>query len=111
VGRRPKAAARRINDRGKAPAQAAAVFSANRFTPSIISMVCLSTGSAIAPASVEADFIKLETVVPEQMVESVVAAIARAAHTGRDGDGIVFVVPVEQFVRIRDISGADSRAL
>ncbi|HZS59291.1 MAG TPA: P-II family nitrogen regulator [Gemmatimonadaceae bacterium] len=69
------------------------------------------SGSATAPASVEADFIKLETVVPEEIVETVVVTIARAAHTGRDGDGIVFVVPVDQFVRIRDISGADSRAL
>ena len=57
---------------------------------------------------IESDFMKLETIVPAALVERVVAAIGRAGHTGRAGDGIVFVVPVEQCVRIRDIGGADS---
>ncbi|MEQ1871794.1 MAG: P-II family nitrogen regulator, partial [Vicinamibacterales bacterium] len=51
-------------------------------------------GQAGEAASVESDFMKLETVVPSELADVVVAAIARAAHTGRDGDGIVFVVPV-----------------
>ena len=58
---------------------------------------------------VEADFVKLEALVPTALVDRVVAAIAQAGHTGRAGDGIVFVVPVEDFVRIRDVRGTDGR--
>ena len=45
--------------------------------------------------------IKLEVVVNEQMVEEVVAAISQSAHTGRIGDGKIFVIPVEEAIRIR----------
>lgn len=58
--------------------------------------------------NIEADFVKLETVVPSELVERVVAAIAQSSFTGRPGDGIVFVVPVEDFLRIRDVRRAES---
>ncbi len=45
--------------------------------------------------------IKVESVVPSDVVDSVVEAIVGAARTGRVGDGRVFVYPVEQSVRIR----------
>ena len=45
--------------------------------------------------------VKLEIVVPDDLVERVVEAIANAAQTGRIGDGKIFVVPVERAVRIR----------
>jgi nitrogen regulatory protein PII len=45
--------------------------------------------------------IKLETVVPDEMLESAVAAIEEAARTGEIGDGKVFVTPVERAIRIR----------
>jgi nitrogen regulatory protein P-II 1 len=45
--------------------------------------------------------LKVESVVPEQMVEQAVEAIAAAARTGEIGDGRVFVHPVEQALRIR----------
>jgi len=45
--------------------------------------------------------VKLEVVVPETLVESVVEAIANAAQTGRIGDGKIFVTPVETALRIR----------
>ena len=51
---------------------------------------------------------KLETVVDDALVDRVVTLIAEAGHTGRAGDGIVLVVPVESFVRIRDAGNADS---
>jgi nitrogen regulatory protein P-II 1 len=60
--------------------------------------------------NVQADFTKLETIVPDALVERVVAAIGQAGHTGRGGDGVVFVVPVEQFVRIRDVEPDDRGA-
>jgi nitrogen regulatory protein P-II 1 len=45
--------------------------------------------------------IKLEIVVPDSEVESVVEAIVSTARTGRLGDGKVFVTHVEQVIRIR----------
>jgi nitrogen regulatory protein PII len=45
--------------------------------------------------------IKLELVVPEGMVDQVVETITKAAHTGKIGDGKVFVVDVQQAVRVR----------
>ncbi len=45
--------------------------------------------------------IKLEIVVADGAVESAVAAIVKAAKTGKIGDGKVFVMPVEEAVRIR----------
>ena len=45
--------------------------------------------------------IKVEAVVPAELVDSVVDAIVGAARTGEIGDGRVFVYPIEQAVRIR----------
>ena len=45
--------------------------------------------------------IKVESVVPPSLVDSVVDAIVGAAHTGEIGDGRVFVYTVDQAVRIR----------
>ena len=45
--------------------------------------------------------IKVEVVVPDERVEEVVEALSRAAHTGRIGDGKIFVTHVEEAVRIR----------
>ncbi len=45
--------------------------------------------------------IKLEVVVPDDMVDKVTGAIQGAANTGRIGDGKIFVLPVANAVRIR----------
>ncbi len=45
--------------------------------------------------------IKLEVAVPDDRVEATVEAIIGAANTGRIGDGKIFVVPLEETVRIR----------
>jgi nitrogen regulatory protein P-II 1 len=45
--------------------------------------------------------IKLELVVADAIVESAVDAIINAAHTGKIGDGKIFVSNIEQVVRIR----------
>ena len=44
---------------------------------------------------------KLEIVVPDALVEQVVASIAKHAHTGNSGDGKVFVSTVDDVVKIR----------
>jgi nitrogen regulatory protein P-II 1 len=45
--------------------------------------------------------IKIELVVADGMVEAAVDAIIKAAHTGKIGDGKIFVTSVEQVIRIR----------
>ena len=45
--------------------------------------------------------IKIEVVLTDELAESAVAAIVKAAKTGKIGDGKVFISPVEQAVRIR----------
>jgi nitrogen regulatory protein PII len=44
---------------------------------------------------------KIEVVVPDGLVTQVVEAIERSARTGRIGDGKIFVIPVEEAIRIR----------
>lgn len=45
--------------------------------------------------------IKVEVVVASSLVDNAVDAIMKAAHTGKIGDGKIFVSTVEQVVRIR----------
>ena len=45
--------------------------------------------------------LKIEVVVPASQVDKAVDTIAATAKTGKIGDGKVFVMPVEQAVRIR----------
>jgi nitrogen regulatory protein P-II 1 len=45
--------------------------------------------------------IKLEIAISDDLVDKVVEAIAGAANTGRIGDGKIFVLQIEQAVRIR----------
>jgi nitrogen regulatory protein PII len=45
--------------------------------------------------------VKIEVVVEDSLVDNVVEAIADSARTGRIGDGKIFVLDVEQAVRIR----------
>jgi len=45
--------------------------------------------------------VKVEAVVDDGLVDRVVEAISKAANTGKIGDGKIFVVSVEQAVRIR----------
>ncbi len=45
--------------------------------------------------------VKVEVVVEDDQVDRVVEAIEIAARTGRIGDGKIFVIPVEDAVRIR----------
>lgn len=46
------------------------------------------------------DKVQIEAVVNDDLVDLVINAIARAAHTGQYGDGMIFVLPVERSVRI-----------
>jgi nitrogen regulatory protein P-II 1 len=45
--------------------------------------------------------IKLEIILAETSVDKAVAAIVKAAKTGKIGDGKIFVLPVSEVIRIR----------
>ena len=45
--------------------------------------------------------VKIELFVEESMLDHAEEAIQQAAHTGRIGDGKIFILPVENAVRIR----------
>jgi nitrogen regulatory protein P-II 1 len=45
--------------------------------------------------------VKLEIAVADELVTKVVSAIEQTAKTGRIGDGKIFVMPLEEAVRIR----------
>ena len=45
--------------------------------------------------------VKIEIIIPDDQVEGVVNAIAETARTGEIGDGKIFVLPVQEVVRIR----------
>jgi len=47
-------------------------------------------------------FIKLEMVVLDEQAEAVVQTILQHGHTGRVGDGTIFVSPVTEAIRIRN---------
>jgi nitrogen regulatory protein P-II 1 len=53
--------------------------------------------------------VKIEIVIAETLVEASVEAIQKAARTGRIGDGKIFVLNVEEAIRIRTgETGADA---
>ena len=45
--------------------------------------------------------VKLELVLADGMVEKAIEAIIASAKTGRIGDGKIFVLPIEEIIRIR----------
>ncbi|MEH6358754.1 MAG: P-II family nitrogen regulator [Pseudomonadales bacterium] len=52
--------------------------------------------------------VKLEIAVADDMVDTVIDAISKAANTGKIGDGKIFVMPLEQAIRIRTGETGDS---
>ncbi len=45
--------------------------------------------------------VKLEAAIKAELLDQVVETIEKAAHTGKIGDGKIFVSPIEQVIRIR----------
>jgi nitrogen regulatory protein P-II 1 len=52
--------------------------------------------------------LKIEVVVPDELVEKVTLALSEAARTGKIGDGKIFVLPVEEAIRIRTGESGDT---
>lgn len=49
----------------------------------------------------EIEKVKIESVVEDEKVDEVIATIKRFSETGNPGDGRIFVIPVEQSIKIR----------
>ncbi|HHS83530.1 MAG TPA: P-II family nitrogen regulator [Gammaproteobacteria bacterium] len=45
--------------------------------------------------------VKIDVAIPDDLVERTIDAISRSANTGKIGDGKIFVVELEQAIRIR----------
>lgn len=45
--------------------------------------------------------VRIEIVAPDENVEQILRIIHEACHTGRPGDGVAWVTPVEDFRRLR----------
>jgi nitrogen regulatory protein P-II 1 len=52
--------------------------------------------------------VKIEVVVPDGIVDKVVSVIVGAAKTGSIGDGKVFVIPIDEAIRIRTGESGES---
>jgi nitrogen regulatory protein P-II 1 len=45
--------------------------------------------------------IKIEVVVADHLVDQIVSVIQSSAHTGNTGDGKIFIIPVDDVIKIR----------
>jgi len=52
--------------------------------------------------------VKLEVAVPDDMVGRAISAITQGAKTGKIGDGKIFVLPLDEVVRIRTDERGDA---
>jgi len=53
--------------------------------------------------------LQLQIICPASAVDTLSRALIEAAWTGRKGDGVVFVTPVESFSRIREAGAATAQ--
>jgi nitrogen regulatory protein P-II 1 len=45
--------------------------------------------------------VKIEVIIPAEMLNQAIEAVTKSAKTGKFGDGKIFVLPVEEVIRIR----------
>ena len=53
----------------------------------------------------EIEKVKIEMVIDDEDLDRVITTIRRFSETGNPGDGRIFVIPVEQSIRIRTVEG------
>ena len=46
--------------------------------------------------------VRIEMITPDDLVEGVLQILVEVGHTGQVGDGIVWVTPVERFIRLSE---------
>ena len=52
--------------------------------------------------------VKIEITLPDSLVKQAAECIQRSAHTGKIGDGKIFILPVENAIRIRTDEQGDN---
>ncbi len=52
--------------------------------------------------------IKLEVVVPDEQAQKVISVVIRTAKTGEIGDGKIFLLPIEEAIRVRTEESGES---
>lgn len=52
--------------------------------------------------------IRIDVVLADDRVDDAIEAISKAAHTGKIGDGKIFIQPIEQAIRIRTGEAGDA---
>ena len=52
--------------------------------------------------------IKIEVVVPDSLVECVVTKVSEGIRTGEVGDGKIFVIPIDDAIRVRTGESGDT---
>ena len=65
------------------------------------------SGSAAVDFEDFDDKVQIQSVVHDEQVDRVIEAIAEVAHTGRYGDGMIFVLPVERSLRIATLRAGE----
>ena len=55
--------------------------------------------------------VKVEIVVPDDLVDAIGEAVAKGIQTGEVGDGKMFIIPIEDAVRVRTGERGDSGAV
>ena len=53
----------------------------------------------------EIEKVKIEVVIDDEDLDRVITTIRKFSETGNPGDGRIFVIPVEQSIRIRTVEG------
>jgi len=97
------------------PNRLAALRDALRAVPDFPGLTILSAEGFTAPAAVGKRTVREEltdytskvavsVLAPEHAVERIIETIASACSTGQIGDGLIWVVPVERAIRVRDRS-------
>jgi len=52
--------------------------------------------------------IRIDVILADERVDDAIEAVSKAAHTGKIGDGKIFVQPIEQAIRIRTGEAGDA---
>ncbi len=55
--------------------------------------------------------VKFEIVIPDEQIDKVVQVLIESARTGESGDGVVFVMPIEQAINISTLDKGDAAIL
>jgi nitrogen regulatory protein P-II 1 len=73
----------------------------NGLTLADVSGIGIQQKSSSREPQMELPKMKIELVVNDEDVSQVLSAIVRGAKTGKTGDGNIFIIPIENMIRVR----------